>query len=66
MEESYFLQDYSDNQPVYSVDPVCGMKIEEGRTETLGPRPLIDCTNCGSPHDLRLSVASIFLGISAG
>lgn len=33
MEESYGLQDYSDDQPVYSIDPVCGMKIEEGRTE---------------------------------
>ena len=33
MEESYGLQDYSDGQPVYSIDPVCGLKIEEGKAE---------------------------------
>jgi YHS domain-containing protein len=32
MEESYGLQDYSDHQPVYSIDPVCGMKIDEAKT----------------------------------
>ncbi len=29
MEETYGLQDYSDQEPVYSVDPVCGMKVNE-------------------------------------
>ncbi len=31
MEETYGLQDYSDNSPVYSVDPVCGMKVDEAK-----------------------------------
>jgi P-type Cu+ transporter len=29
MEESYGLQDYSDGQPTFSIDPVCGMKVNE-------------------------------------
>ena len=29
MEESYGLQDYSDGQPTFSTDPVCGMKVNE-------------------------------------
>lgn len=28
-EESYGLQDYSDDQPVLSVDPVCGLEVAE-------------------------------------
>lgn len=31
MEESYGLQDYSDGSPVFSIDPVCGTKVEESR-----------------------------------
>ncbi len=31
MEESYGLRDYSDGAPVFSVDPVCGMKVDQGR-----------------------------------
>jgi YHS domain-containing protein len=31
VEETYGLQDYSDGTVTYSVDPVCGMKVEEGR-----------------------------------
>ncbi len=30
-EETYGLQDYSDHQPVYSLDPVCGMKVDESK-----------------------------------
>jgi P-type Cu+ transporter len=29
MEESFGLQDYSDNEPTYSIDPVCGAKVNE-------------------------------------
>ncbi|HWB87271.1 MAG TPA: YHS domain-containing protein [Bryobacteraceae bacterium] len=29
MEESWGLQDYSDGSPVFSVDPVCGEKVDE-------------------------------------
>jgi len=29
MEESFGMQDYSDNEPVYSLDPVCGTKVDE-------------------------------------
>jgi P-type Cu+ transporter len=29
MEETYGLQDYGDNQPTLSVDPVCGMNVNE-------------------------------------
>jgi YHS domain-containing protein len=29
MEESWGLQDYSDGQPTFSLDPVCGMKVNE-------------------------------------
>jgi P-type Cu+ transporter len=29
MEESWGLQDYSDGQPTFSIDPVCGMKVNE-------------------------------------
>ncbi len=31
MEESYGLQDYSEGGPVFSRDPVCGMRVEQGR-----------------------------------
>jgi YHS domain-containing protein len=31
MEETYGLQDYSEGEPTFSVDPVCGMKVEEGK-----------------------------------
>lgn len=31
MEESWGLEDYSDQSPVFSVDPVCGSSVEEGR-----------------------------------
>jgi len=31
MEESYGLQDYSDHSPVYSLDPVCGMKVDQAK-----------------------------------
>lgn len=30
MEDSYGLEDYSDQQPVLSIDPVCGMEVDEG------------------------------------
>jgi YHS domain-containing protein len=33
MEETYGLQDYSDGSPVYSHDPVCGMKLDEAKSE---------------------------------
>jgi len=40
MEESYGLQDYSDNSTTYSLDPVCGMKVDEdhaaGKTNYAG------------------------------
>jgi Cu+-exporting ATPase len=29
MEETYGLKDYSDNSPVFSLDPVCGRKVDE-------------------------------------
>jgi len=29
MEESWGLQDYSDGQPTFSIDPVCGAKVNE-------------------------------------
>ena len=31
MEETYGLQDYSDHSPVYSIDPVCGGKVDESK-----------------------------------
>jgi len=31
MEETYGLEDYSDRQPVYAIDPVCGMKVDESK-----------------------------------
>jgi P-type Cu+ transporter len=31
MEESWGLEDYSENEPVYSIDPVCGAKVEESK-----------------------------------
>lgn len=31
MEESYGLQDYSDGQAVFSIDPVCGARIDEAK-----------------------------------
>ena len=31
MEESYGLEDYSDGQPTFSVDPVCGMPVDESK-----------------------------------
>ena len=31
MEETFGLQDYSQGEPVFSVDPVCGKKIDEAR-----------------------------------
>ena len=31
MEETYGLQDYSDGSLTFSVDPVCGMKVDESR-----------------------------------
>jgi Cu+-exporting ATPase len=31
MEESYGLQDYSDHQATFSIDPVCGMKVDEAK-----------------------------------
>lgn len=30
-EESFGLADYSDEQPVLSIDPVCGMEVVEGQ-----------------------------------
>jgi YHS domain-containing protein len=29
MEETYGLQDYSDGERTYSLDPVCGAKVDE-------------------------------------
>jgi Cu+-exporting ATPase len=29
MEETYGLQDYSDGSPVFSIDPVCGARVDE-------------------------------------
>jgi Cu+-exporting ATPase len=31
MEEPFGLTDHSDNEPTYSVDPVCGMKVDEAK-----------------------------------
>jgi YHS domain-containing protein len=31
MEEQFGLQDYSDHSPVYSIDPVCGKKVDEAK-----------------------------------
>jgi Cu+-exporting ATPase len=31
MEETFGLQDYSDGSPIYSLDPVCGMKVDEAK-----------------------------------
>ncbi len=31
MKEPFGLEDYSDGTATYSVDPVCGMKVEEGK-----------------------------------
>jgi Cu+-exporting ATPase len=31
MEESYGLQDYSDGQPIFTLDPVCGTKLDEAK-----------------------------------
>ena len=31
MEESWGLQDYSDKEPTYSIDPVCGAKVDESK-----------------------------------
>ena len=31
MEETQGLQDYSDGSPVYSLDPVCGMKVDDSK-----------------------------------
>ena len=31
MEETYGLKDYSDGAPVFSVDPVCGMSVDEAK-----------------------------------
>jgi len=31
MEESFGLEDYGDNQPTFSLDPVCGMKVDESK-----------------------------------
>ncbi len=31
MEETYGLQDYSDAKPTISVDPVCGMSVDEAK-----------------------------------
>jgi len=40
MEETFGLQDYRDNTAVVSVDPVCGMPVDEkkaaGKTEYAG------------------------------
>lgn len=37
MEETHGLQDYSDNQPVMVVDPVCGARLYEAKaTEKTG------------------------------
>jgi YHS domain-containing protein len=31
MEETFGLQDYSDDQPTSSIDPVCGAKVDESK-----------------------------------
>ena len=31
MEETFGLKDYSDHQPVFSIDPVCGRKVDEAQ-----------------------------------
>lgn len=31
MEESWGLQDYSDDQVTFTLDPVCGMKLDEAK-----------------------------------
>ena len=40
MEETWGLQDYSDGATVYSVDPVCGARVDEqqavGKTDYAG------------------------------
>ena len=40
MEETYGLQDYSDGAAVYTIDPVCGARVDEaqaaGKTDYAG------------------------------
>jgi YHS domain-containing protein len=41
MEEPFGLRDYSDGEPTFSLDPVCGMKVNEaeapgGKTQYAG------------------------------
>jgi len=31
MEETFGLEDYSDDRPTYSIDPVCGAKVDEAQ-----------------------------------
>jgi Cu+-exporting ATPase len=31
MKEPFGLEDYSDGEPIYSLDPVCGRKVDEGK-----------------------------------
>jgi Cu+-exporting ATPase len=33
MEETWGLQDYSDGAATYTIDPVCGMKLDEAKAE---------------------------------
>jgi YHS domain-containing protein len=50
MEESYGLQDYSDGSAVFSVDPVCGSKVDEaqaaGKTGYAGVTYYFCSTDC--------------------
>jgi YHS domain-containing protein len=50
MEETYGLQDYSDESAVFSVDPVCGASVEEeraaGKTSYAGQVYYFCCKDC--------------------
>jgi YHS domain-containing protein len=50
MEESFGLEDYSDAAPVFSVDPVCGMSVDEakaaGKTGYAGQTYYFCSTEC--------------------
>ena len=50
MEESWGLQDYSDHKAIYSVDPVCGLKLDVAkapyRTGYAGEMFYFCCVDC--------------------
>jgi YHS domain-containing protein len=50
MEESFGLEDYSDGTPEFSVDPVCGVSVDEskaaGKTGYAGQTYYFCSVNC--------------------